>query len=660
MDLDGQKTTMNKESEEHEQSIEETYLALESTRTSSLAFSLQERLPGRTSEATRAFAQDILPLFGQAVGKLYIQTSSSLIRRFAFEIGDLLYAPWPISFPLFFHKLLLFGLAPQFSWVFGISVAWGSCAPVKLATASQDDDSSRLMVVVLADFHTGVLSTQISGAHTKAQQEELNAAFKLLADLVGAVAKSTGLGYKNVQQILFKMLDGASAYATNDWNTYQALFADPEYHTRERRRIDPDFSSSQIDGDPPSRADVRRAYTVFVQSLGRANTAQALQTYAAVNSTQSTHQARRAQFRHTTGDMGHRLERLERLRYQGIVVVLGPHVNEDKDLAFLQATSGLELQFTDVLDCDANDLIGLFQSIACRNGAGTTTSHRLPLPPLPPAAPNQRRSAPKTAKNDLKGKAKAVPASDSDNDSHSEHDGGGDGGENVDSNDDDGDQGKGGHAARDRKYNQQQTINTLRHQLSQVSQADVGLDIFRELGNNSFAWMCLVDLLRQHGYCIHNYPTVVRFPSECARRKGIADLRKGELIRLLQAVKARDNTGHAGLHIEKRDGPLADNELAFTRHDYSQPPPPLGARDEAHRSHWQSSRGVALENMAADGCIWLMTYNRDAELPTLAPQSTNVSTAPAIKPKAKSVTVKAEKTKVKVQNKLQEKAASKK
>lgn len=38
-----------------EQSIEETYLGLESTRTSSLAFSLQERLPSRTSEATRAF-----------------------------------------------------------------------------------------------------------------------------------------------------------------------------------------------------------------------------------------------------------------------------------------------------------------------------------------------------------------------------------------------------------------------------------------------------------------------------------------------------------------------------------------------------------------------------------------------------------------------------
>ncbi|KAJ6580418.1 hypothetical protein DFH09DRAFT_1440813 [Mycena vulgaris] len=272
-----------------------------------------------------------------------------------------------------------------------------------------------------------------------------------------------------------------------------------------------------------------------------------------------THMGRKALFGRVAKKLHFELQTEYRVnKYQGLLLLVGSHVNEDGALGQVLGTGGFgSNEFFDSIKMSRNDLLGFAKVAAYQENAATFASDDIKDVPKPVGTEKPRHKVKsEVTEADIKTAAKA--------------------------------------------RNLKATL---------ASREDIGKDVFTELvPKNHFVWGSLREVLTGNSYRIVGWPADVRLPFQFPSTKASSGLWEGECTSLVAAVEARGVEGQ-GFRLEPWTY-NPGNYVIYT-HDYTQDTPDGAASDLRVRKHWRSSSAVALPVMDGEGKMWGAQYDLD-------------------------------------------------
>ncbi|KAJ7195455.1 hypothetical protein GGX14DRAFT_403928 [Mycena pura] len=330
------------------------------------------------------------------------------------------------------------------------------------------------------------------------------------------------------------------------------------------------------------------AWRAFTAEHGERKAAEILRLFAESQgdqAVQKTTESRRHCFERRAAEIRRQLDNIAaRDQFESVLMMVGPHVNEDKDLAVLHTTPGMSL-YSEMSVCSEDEILAFIKTVAYAHNVNPVVG-----------AFRQAVTTAQVQEDAGATDAAAANATDADFDAVNDNAEG---------------KSKKSSAKRDRS-DETRVIETIRKKLSEANKTDVKIDVFRDLNNNHFAWTSLVPALVNQSYHIIGWPSDVRFPAEFGSGKAIGGLRRAERMKLLQAIDARGDGKYAGIRFEKVGTTLRPNEYVIVCQDYRRNPPPRNADDATVRQYWRSSNGTAQTVLDAAGRKWSLAYDLDS------------------------------------------------
>ncbi|KAJ7455201.1 hypothetical protein B0H11DRAFT_1926093 [Mycena galericulata] len=156
-------------------------------------------------------------------------------------------------------------------------------------------------------------------------------------------------------------------------------------------------------------------------------------------------------------------------------------------------------------------------------------------------------------------------------------------------------------------------VKNIRDDLSHISEADVNVDLWRDLPpRNGFAWKVVPQLLAQNNLRVVGFPHYVRPPPHFPGTKGIGGLHLKEMDALEDAIAAQEGSSvYGGLRIErykyKRGG------IVIFMHDYDNAPPPGDPTSAAVKNHWRTSGAAREFFVDGEGLVWSAPFDIDRD-----------------------------------------------
>ncbi|KAJ7704507.1 hypothetical protein B0H17DRAFT_1126828 [Mycena rosella] len=196
-------------------------------------------------------------------------------------------------------------------------------------------------------------------------------------------------------------------------------------------------------------------------------------------------------------------------KFQGLLILVGSHVNEDAELGTILSTGGL-FNLPNSLKFKEADLLGVAKTIAFLR-ASTSRFCQPPLPPpfpplplappfLPPTPPPPRLPKRSSRSNQISTMM----------------------------------------SARRRGANNTEDVHKIQDLMASAALEDVGVNVFRKLQPiNGFTWTCLDKVLSANGMRILGYPSSIRLPGEFPTDKGSSRLSQLEREAIRVALGAR-------------------------------------------------------------------------------------------------------------------------
>ncbi|KAJ6552139.1 hypothetical protein DFH09DRAFT_1086258 [Mycena vulgaris] len=340
----------------------------------------------------------------------------------------------------------------------------------------------------------------VGGRPSSAVEAELTRAFEEIETILERTAAATGLTGKRVRRRLQKHMGGADSRLgmQNWWNDYQAYANRPHNRVTERQRLDPSYTCPP-DKEPAvlSGPEAKLAWDAFKAKYPPVVAQEILmQDNILLGMEMSqTHVGRKALFGRVAKKLHFELQTEYRVnKYQGLLLLVGSHVNEDGALGQVLGTGGLGSdEFFDSIKMSRDDLLGFAKVAAYQENAATFASDDIKDVPKPVGTEKPRRKVKSEATEaDIKTGCEGT---------------------------------------------QPEEIRTL---LSRASREDIGKDAFTELvPKNHFAWGSLREVLTGNSYRIVGWPADVRLPFQFPSTKASSGLWEGERTSLVAAVEAR-------------------------------------------------------------------------------------------------------------------------
>ncbi|KAJ7463704.1 hypothetical protein FB451DRAFT_1493278 [Mycena latifolia] len=417
------------------------------------------------------------------------------------------------------------------------------------------------------------------GRPTQAICDQLEVAFGVMKEAASKAATLTGLTEGHVMQAFMRRVSGAAVRSkTNGWNQYQVYTNRESNRLGEWRRFNSDYKCNNEQEVPPQLPQdvLQHNWKVLKETLSLDELHTLFEADHELHVLQLQPPTLAARQR-TFGRVAERLEAKLRVQYatnrfQGLLIMVGSHINEDGNLGRILATGGLaKPEFLKKLKVSEDELIGLAKSCALYSRL-SAHPHRFPLSttpariPPPPVITKSASEAPEGAESKLRRKEKA--------------------------------------SARNHKAANEMHI--IKELLSAASLADVGEDIFHLKSKTNWAWWGLPDDLSTHGFILLGWPADVRLPYETTSSKASAALRAGERASLTNTINARQ-VSRQGVRVRKER--VQKGQYIIFSHNYFLEPPSGPPDSDAVRRHWETSSGKAAQLVDTHGDMWLAPYD---------------------------------------------------
>ncbi|KAJ6552455.1 hypothetical protein DFH09DRAFT_1280951 [Mycena vulgaris] len=327
----------------------------------------------------------------------------------------------------------------------------------------------------------------VGGRPCSAVEAELTCAFEEIETILERTAAATGLTGKCVRRRLQKHMGGADSRLGMQswWNDYQAYVNRPHNRVTERQRLDPSYicppdkEPAVLSGPEAKLAwdafNVKYPPVVAQEILMQDNILLGMET-------SQTHVGCKALFGRVAKKLHFELQTEYHVnKYQGLLLLVGSHVNEDGALGQVLGTGGLGSdEFFDSIKMSRDDLLGFTKVAAYQENAATFASDDIKDVPKPVGTEKPRRKG----------------------------------------------------------------VQEIRMLLSRASKEDIGKDAFTELvPKNHFAWGSLREVLTGNSYRIIGWPADVCLPFQFPSAKALSGLWEWERTSLVAAVEARGVEG---------------------------------------------------------------------------------------------------------------------
>ncbi|KAJ7493989.1 hypothetical protein FB451DRAFT_1360600 [Mycena latifolia] len=390
------------------------------------------------------------------------------------------------------------------------------------------------------------------GRPTQAIRDQLEVAFGVMKEAASKAATLTGLTEGRVMQAFMRRVSGAAVRSkTNGWNQYQVYANRESNRLGEWRRFNSDYKCDNEQEVPPQLPQdvLQHNWKVLKEtlSLDELRTLFEADHVLHVLHVRGPLGALRRDWKRSSLQLG---VQYATNRFQGLLIMVGSHINEDGNLGRILATGGLaKPEFLKKLKVSEDELIGLAKSCAFAHelDAEVFSPLRAPTPlpsvdnscpnPPPPPIITKVASEASEAPEALEG-AEPKPSK------------------------------KEQPSARNQKAAREMQV--IKELLSAASLADVGEDIFHLKSKNNWAWWGLPDDLSTHGFILLGWPADVRLPYETTSSKASAALRAGERASLTNAINARQVSGQ-GVRVRKER--VQKGQYIIFSHDYFLEPP---------------------------------------------------------------------------------------
>ncbi|KAJ7433049.1 hypothetical protein B0H11DRAFT_2259836 [Mycena galericulata] len=396
-----------------------------------------------------------------------------------------------------------------------------------LTTIDNDNDEDVVPFDADAPTEASPSGTPNAGRTTTKQRSVLDAAYQRFVRLVANTAAETGLSETRVVKSFIKDVGTQDQRAQNRWNAYLKYAHARCNVVEERRRIDPTFTLNNDEDVPTwSMTDLAAAFQAFKTEYGD-TAGDVLDVYRSLSrkEEEQTMGARQRLFAATVRKLQHTFKTLETLHdVHGLFLLVGTRVHEDAEFAEF-ATTGVLDQLLPRLKLKPNELLGLAKVLAYNVKvssleATVADDDTAPSVSAPPKASRPRKTKvirknmthlTQEQKDELAKAAKVARAVE---------------------------------ALR--------RVKNIRDELSRISEADIKVDLWRDLPpRNGFAWKVVPQLLAQNNLRVVGFPHYVRPPPHFPGTKGIGGLHLKEMDALEDAIAAREGSSvYGGLRIE--------------------------------------------------------------------------------------------------------------
>ncbi|KAJ6606332.1 hypothetical protein DFH09DRAFT_1067196 [Mycena vulgaris] len=356
------------------------------------------------------------------------------------------------------------------------------------------------------DEDPATIFTKFTGRPSAAFSEATNARFEELRDIISQTASESGYSEDLIlDRFVAFMSLGTRTRASNPFNIYQKYANDPRNRRTEYMCINTDISEN------PGVMTAHQLGLAWSHFQDKYPDGAAVNIMKAYEEATAVDEASAESLGHRRNSFDGNMTQVRRMLcainrkagFEAMLMMVGQHVNEDGLLGDYYVTPGLE-KFFDVIDWDANDLIGLCKTGAYNNVAETAVTTRR-------GTTSRIRSTTRTLSREPSPPPTAKEPGDP-------------------------------------------VVIKIKNMLSQISQDDLKFNVFRRGGNN-FAWTVLHKMLARFNVTVTSFPTGgdVRLPNEARTGKAISAITVTDTDALLHAMSQREGRdGYGGIQFFRR------------------------------------------------------------------------------------------------------------
>ncbi|KAJ7776656.1 hypothetical protein DFH07DRAFT_766840 [Mycena maculata] len=446
----------------------------------------------------------------------------------------------------------------------------------------------------------------------------LDAAVSQLRTMLTTCATNTGLSERCILRAFAKEVEGASPHRPNLWNRYQPYSISAEHRLEEMWCMRGE--EAEDDDEDLTQEETKRAYHTFIEFYGE-DVAEILSLHEelAREEGDQTHLERSRLLSKVFGNGEKMVSRvLQKYGLEGCIMFVGPHLNEDGQIAKCFLTPGLS-ELAATLHLSHDDFLGAVKLTAynAQNRAvnklagrppiseGAITSFYVPettaagLVPSTSAAATATTAARLTPSTSAAAAATAAAAPST---SAAATAAGPTAIRTATKNMTEAKR----QAAKARTQSHEQNKKSMQTLLRKKAVDDLGFDIFADSKRpGTFVWANLGSWLRQHRIRILGFPTDARLPGLSRQTKGASAWHVIDVRAFNRAIRARSKEGQ-GLRFEKFSYSSAD-ELTILSHNYSVPV--VSGPLSTVRSVFRSSGGKALPCVDGANDMWMACFD---------------------------------------------------
>ncbi|KAJ7738456.1 hypothetical protein DFH07DRAFT_966044 [Mycena maculata] len=437
-------------------------------------------------------------------------------------------------------------------------------------------------------------TSEPSGQLQVEQRRQLDRTVQQVLAAVSACTTSTGLSDARIWHVIAKDVEGAQPQRPNLWNRYQLYSARVEHRLEEMQRVRGEAAEDDDDDlDPEERKLAYRAFLEFHRT--DASDILSLHEELAVEVMDQTHVGRSRMLRKVFASGQKMVSRVhQQYGLEGGLMFVGPHLNEDGQLAKCFLTPGLsELPAT--LHLSHDDFLGTVK-LTAYNAENRAVNSLAGRPPITEGATTNfyidsvaaattsgaaASSGSVSTTTATAGPPRAVIKKEQTMAAKRE-------------------------AAKMRNRSHEENKKAMQVLLRNKAKEDVGIDLFVDAKcPGSFVWVSLGSSLKTQNIRLLGFPVDARLPGLSRPAKGASAWRVIDIRAFSRAIKACSKAGQ-GLRFEKFTY-TSPAELTILTHDYSKPL--ITGPPSAVHVAFTSSAGEAMPCVDGENKMWLASFD---------------------------------------------------
>ncbi|KAJ6489997.1 hypothetical protein C8R45DRAFT_929286 [Mycena sanguinolenta] len=438
-----------------------------------------------------------------------------------------------------------------------------------------------------------------TGKLTTIQEEALDACCTQMMDLATGCSVKIGLPIERVLRAFDSHFQGGSTRSSSLWNRYQPYANHADNRATERGRLfdAPIDTTTSAEVPPLTVAELKEAYHHFKAAYSRETIDEILNTHFELVSSEmtTTVAARQRQFQSNFQQICTRFQQIHaRHDFDGLCVLVGPHVNHDGELADIFYTPGLA-GFFEKARYSEDSIIAMaklavydhqLDRVQELRGESENNDNGPSVSALASASAmkSSRRSRSKSKAPSLQADAHEMKLADDE-----------------------------GEQSRSAKVMAQ--IGALRERIHRASREDVGGESVWKTTKNGLLWTVACPNLWEKGVRVFGFPgTTTVLPPEAPPAKSSGAWASYDRKAISVALDARGTLGEGWRHETYQY--RSQRDIVIFSHDYSRQPPPIGT--PAYKKHWRPSGGHAVPCADGYGGLWLVIYDLDGPKPIIS------------------------------------------